>query len=131
MSANSFNNFLVNVGSELANRIPSPPISSSRYMKTQIVNYIFLETVSPEELLQVIRCLKHSAVQGYNELDAQHIKSSSSIILLPLLHICTLSFTHGVFPDGMKLAKVIPLLESGSSMKVNNCRPVSILPVLS
>ena len=70
-------------------------------MKTQIVNSIFMETVSPEELLQVIKCLKHSAV-GYDELDAQHIKSSSSIILQPLSHICSLSFTHGVFPDGMK-----------------------------
>ena len=122
--------FFVNVGSELANRIPSSPISPSRYMKNQIVNSIFLETVSPEELLQVIKCLKHSAV-GYDEMDAQHIKSSSSIILQPLLHICNLSFTHGVFPDGMKLAKVIPLFKSGNSMKVNNFRPVSILPILS
>ena len=121
--ANSFNYFFVNVGPELANRIQSSPISASRYMKTQIVNSIFLETVSPEELLQVIKCLKHSAV-GYDELDAQHIKSSSSIISQPLLHICNLSFTHGVFPDGMKLAKVIPLFKSGNSMKVNNFRPV-------
>ena len=95
MIANSFNNFFVNVGSELANRIPSSPISPSRYMKNQIVNSIFLETVSPEELLQVIKCLKHSAV-GYDELDAQHIKSSSSIISQPLLHICNLSL-HMVF----------------------------------
>ena len=31
----------------------------------------------------------------------------------------------------MKLAKVIPLFKSENSMKVNNFRPVSILPVLS
>ena len=131
MIANSFNNlFFVNVGYELANRIPSSPIPPSRYMKTQIVNSIFVETVSPEELLQVIKCLKHSAV-GYDELDAQHIKSSSSIILQPLLHVCNLFFTHGVLPDGMKLAKVIPLFKSGNSTKVNKFRPVSILPVLS
>ena len=123
--ANSFNNFFVNVGSELVNRIPSSPIFPSRYMKNQIVNSIFLETVSPEELLQVIKCC------GYDELDAQHIKSSSSIILQPLLHICNISFTRGVFPDGVKLAKVIPLFKSGNSMKVNHFRPVSILPVSS
>ena len=72
--------FFVNVGSELANHIASSPISPSRYMKKQIMNSIFLETASPDELLQVIKCLKHSAVR-YDELDAQHIKSSSSIIL--------------------------------------------------
>ena len=66
----------------------------------------------------MIEGLKHSTV-GYHELDAQHIKSSSSIIIQPLLHICNLSFTHGVFPDAMKISKV------------DNYRPVSILPVLS
>ena len=128
--ANTFNNFFVNVGSDLANRIPDSPISPYKYMKTEIMNSIFLETVSPEELLEVIKGLKHSAV-GYDELDAQHIKSSSSIIIQPLLHICNLSFTHGVVPDAMKIAKVIPLFKSGNYMKVNNYRPVSILPVLS
>ena len=58
-----------------------------KYMKTEIMNSMFLETVSPEELLEVIKDLKHSAV-GYDELEAQHIKSSSSIIIQPLLHIC-------------------------------------------
>ena len=36
--------------------------------------------------LRVIKGLKHSAV-GYDELHAQHIKSSSSVIIQPLLHI--------------------------------------------
>ena len=122
--------FFVNAGSDLANRIPDSPISPYKYMKIEIINSIFLEIVSPEELLEVIKGLKHSAV-GYDELGAQHIKSSSSIIIQPLLHICNLSFTHGVFPDAMKIAKVIPLFKSGNYMKVNNHRPVSILPVLS
>ena len=125
--ANTFNNFFV--GSDLANRIPDPPISPYKYMKTEIMNSIFPETVSPEELLEVIKGLKHRAV-GYDELGAQHIKSSSSAIIQPLLHICNLSFTHGVFPEAMKIAKVIPLFKSGNDMKVNNYRPVSILPVL-
>ena len=99
-------------------------------MKTVIVNSIFLETVSPEGLLQVIKGLKHIAV-GYDELVPQHIKSSSSIKIQPLLHICNLSFTHGVFPDAMKIAKVIPLFKYGNYIKVDNYKPVSILPVLS
>ena len=127
---NTFNNFFVNVGSDLANRIPDSPISPYKYMKTEIMNSIFLETVSPEELLEVMKGLKHSAV-GYDELEAQHMKSSSSIIIQPLLHICNLSFTLGLFPDAMKIAKVIPLFKSGNYMKVNSYRPVSILPVMS
>ena len=47
-------NDIFNVGSDSANRIPDYPISPYKYIKTEIVNSIFLETVSPEELLQVI-----------------------------------------------------------------------------
>ena len=42
-----------------------------------------------------------------------------------------MSFTHGVFPGDLKIAKVIPLFKSGDHLKVNNYRPVSILTVLS
>ena len=53
------------------------------------------------------------------------------ISIQPLLHICNLSFTHSVFPDSTTIAKVIPLFISANYMRVNNYRPVSILPVLS
>ena len=115
--ANSFDNFFVNVGSELANRIPSSPLSPSRYMKTQIVNSVFLETVSPKELLQVIKCLKHSTV-GYDELDAQHIKSSSSIISQPLLYIRNLSFTLVFSQMTWKLPKLSPCFNLGILWKL-------------
>ena len=48
---NTSNNFFVNVGSDLAKRIPDSLISPYSYMETEIVNSIFLETFSPEELL--------------------------------------------------------------------------------
>ena len=37
----------------------------------------------------------------------------------------------GVFPDELKIAKVIPLYKSGSSNLMSNYRPISILPTLS
>ena len=119
--ANTFENLFVNVGSDLANRIHDSPISPYRYMKTEIMNSIFLETVSPDELLQVIKGLKRSAI-GYDELDSQHSKSSSSIIIQLHLHACNLSSTPGVFRDENCQSYSFVL----ETMKVNNYRPVSI-----
>ena len=52
-------------------------------------------------------------------------------IVTPLSHICNQSFIEGVFPDEMKIARVIPLYKSGEKNKYNNYRPVSLLPQFS
>ena len=41
------------------------------------------------------------------------------------------SFTQGVFPDGLKIAKVIPVFKSENKRLVNNYRPIFVLPVMS
>ena len=40
-------------------------------------------------------------------------------------------FYHGIFPDELKLARVVPIFKSGDSSKNNNYRPISILPFFS
>ena len=49
----------------------------------------------------------------------------------PLTHICNLSFETGVFPEKMKVAKVVPLFKSGEKNVFTNYRPVSLLPQFS
>ena len=36
-----------------------------------------------------------------------------------------------MFPDELKIARVIPIYKGGNSMMLNNYRPVSVLPLLS
>ena len=45
--------------------------------------------------------------------------------------ICNRSFTAGVFPNEIKVAKVIPLFKKGDNMCISNYRPVSLLSVFS
>ena len=47
------------------------------------------------------------------------------------VHICNLSFNKGVFPNELKLAKVVPILKQGNRELFQNYRPVSILPCIS
>ena len=49
----------------------------------------------------------------------------------PLTFLINQSFHNGIFPDELKLAKVIPIYKSVSTMKLNNYRPISVLNIFS
>ena len=40
-------------------------------------------------------------------------------------------FNTGIFPESLKLGKVIPVFKKGDSKLINNYRPISLLPVIS
>ena len=59
------------------------------------------------------------------------VKKTYSSFIEPITHILNISITEGVFPNELKIAKVIPLFKSGDTMIFSNYRPVSVLPVFS
>ena len=89
-----------------------------------------LDQITPDELDKIIHGLKNSAV-GHDDVDAGHLKAAYQFIKIPLLYICNQSYLQGIFASDLKIARVIPLFKTGDSIKVNNYRPVFILPVLS
>ena len=42
-----------------------------------------------------------------------------------------MSFTQGIFPDELKLARVVPIYKSGDKKEVSNYRPISVLSFYS
>ena len=59
------------------------------------------------------------------------LKSLSSLISIPLSQIINESFKSGVFPDKLKLAKVIPLFKKACPLTASNYRPIYLLSVFS
>ena len=49
----------------------------------------------------------------------------------PLKNIINLSFSKGIFPDKLKVAKVIPVFTADEPDLFTSCRPVSLLPNFS
>ena len=42
-----------------------------------------------------------------------------------------MSFTQGIFPNILKIAKVVPVFKSGNYLDCSNYRPISLLSALS
>ena len=54
------------------------------------------------------------------------IKKSFDLLLQPLANIINLSLCEGIFPEKLKIAKVIPILKSEDQNCFTNYRPISL-----
>ena len=128
--ANHFNNYFVNVGSNLSREIPPTNRSFQSYMNAHNPNSIFLEPTSNIEILNIISDLKNKG-PGWDSVTAHIIKKSPNVIVDLLTHMVNLSISQGVFPKELKIAKVFPLFKAGDNRLMSNYRPISVLPVFS
>ena len=53
------------------------------------------------------------------------------VIINPLTILINQSIERGIFPDQLKVAKVIPLHKKGDNQAMDNYRPISLLPAIS
>ena len=128
--ADGFNSFYVNVGPTLAKKIPKVNKSPSSFIKKSYNHKMFVKEVTQEEVRKIITELKNGS-SGWDQISAKIFKSTVDAYLIPFTHICNLSIISGIFPDEMKLARVIPLYKTDDPLLFSNYRPVSVLPVMS
>ena len=101
--AKHLNKYFVNVASEHATKI-----SKSKTDPTKTIKKI--PCVCKEEVSKIIMYLNNS-IPGWDNFQSNVIKDTSDLLLLPLTHLLNLSITQGVFPDELKIAKVIPIFQ--------------------
>ena len=130
---NKFNEYFVNVGIELANKIapPNQHVSVHDYLITKNKSSIFLDPVLEQDIIVTVNSCKSKTSCDFNGIDMKVVKKVVSYIARPLSDICNKSFTQGVFPDNMKVGKVIPLYKAGDRNVFSNYRPISLLSQFS
>ena len=90
----------------------------------------FICPVTPIEVSNTIKSLKNKS-SGIHGIPVKILKSVDDIIAPTLSNIVNFSFSSGIFPDLLKVAKVTPIKKPGISTSISNYRPISILPSLS
>ena len=125
-----FNDFFINIGPNLAKSIPHVKRMPMSYLGDALQETIFLEPVTCEEINSIVSNLKNNAT-GSDDISAVYLKMSLPSIANPLVYICNMSISEGVFPTQLKMANVVPLYKCDDPMMFNHYRPVSLLCTLS
>ena len=75
------------------------------------MNDFVIGHVTPLEIYDIIKVLPKKGT-GPSSIPLNLLKLISDLIIVPLSCIINLSFSTGIFPDPLKLAKVLPLFNS-------------------
>ena len=119
--ANEFNSFFANIGPLLASNLE---VSNKKpfqfYLKHTITSEFCFKPVDSVEIEKIIRSLKSKTYFGYDEMTTKSLKRIAPVSLNSLTLIINQSLLTGIFPDDLKIAKVIPLYKKSDPSKMDN-----------
>ena len=87
--------------------------------------------MSSDDIKKIIRNFKPKSSSGDDNLSLKVLKCIGSKLSPTLALLINQSFDKGIFPQALKLAKVIPLYKKDDPLIFNNYRPISLLLSLS
>ena len=130
--ANQFNTFFANIGPDLSKKIPKHQDKSMEsYLKENILCSFNFELIEQDTVKKIIKRLNAKHSSGHDNVSTILLKEISPIISSPLNLILNQSLTTGIFPDKLKIAKIIPLFKKDDPHYFDNYRPISLLPAIS
>ena len=96
-----------------------------------VSNDFEFSNVSEEYVKKILLSLDTSKVAGMDEIPAKFLKDGAQVLALPLRNIINSSIELSTFPEDCRIAKLKPIFKKGATTDPKNCRPISLLPLVS
>jgi len=128
--AENFNTFFSNIGASIASAFTNDE-RYTQFLTDSLTHEAFeFCEFSLHEVTDIIGKLK-SSTAGHDNIPMSLFHKNLDLLGQMVLNICNRSLTEGIFPNDLKVAKVIPIFKAGEKDSMNNYRPISILPAFS
>ena len=129
---NSIHFFSSNIGHKLAREMESTTnVTYKNFLTNPCLNTLSLLPINEETTIKIIYDLKAKNSEGVDGISVKLLKAIKYETSKAITHIINQSLHTGIFPDKLKLTKVIPVFKKGDRTKHDNFRPISILPAIS
>ena len=130
--ADAFNEYFVNIGPTLSKQISDVKEKSYKtFLLNKVSTSFNFELINVDILTKVIKSLKTKNSAGPDGISTKLLKYLSPALVKPLTLIINQSIISGIFPDRLKIAKVLPLYKKDDKFNVENYRPISLLSAIS
>ena len=130
--ADKFNEYFTEIGPKLAKSInTSNKAQFNSYLTISCAASFNFAYTNPDNIEKIIRNLRPKSSAGSDNISTKLIKGIENIVSRPLSIITNQSLCTGIFPDKLKIAKVIPLYKKDDNKSFGNYRPISLLSSIS
>ena len=119
-----------NVGSDLASKIHNTGKHYYDYITSAHNKSIFIKPITEDEIVKIMCKFDKNKSALHDGVGNLIVTRVANEIACPLSAIFNLSLTTGIFPDQLKIAKVIHIYKK-TTIKISNYRPVFVLPCFS
>ena len=122
------NDYFVSIGPKLSAKFNSEKSSCNirNNEKTMV-----LHQTNESEVTKILRKMKNKKSTGHDGISNEILKCCSPIIECHLARAINYCLLERIFPDSLKIAKVIPLYKKGKKTDPGNYRPISLLSTIS
>ena len=124
--ANILNTYFVNVGPELADKLPQAQKSFESYLTNPPIDSFQINPTNSDEVFEILNSFSSSNCEDPVKISPRVYKLGINALSNILPNMINKCFFEGYFPACLKLAKVTPIFKEGSTESSSNWRPISI-----
>ena len=128
--ADAFNNHFVFIGEKIANSIKGCNESPTANIQRVLTKFEF-QQITAAQITKVVQRLVNGKATGIHNIPNRVLKDSVHLIAPVLMDIFNLSISTKIFPEDLKVLKVVPFFKSGERETLNNYRPIAVLPTIA
>ena len=127
---NKFNNYFVNIASDLVRDLPNHNDLSNFGNFNNVVSSCYFFPTDNIEISDILRSLPNKGNKIF-DITPKLLLLVNDIVLPLLCYLFNFCINTGVYPDILKIARVVPVHKDGSPGHMNNYRPISNLITLN